>query len=102
MEWSPGGSRKSWAPSLGTPLGQKGLSCGWWGPSPCPHIWRSSKRRGGDLHGIEIVAIVGHEWDDSCDCRVYKVEWKQGGQGWMPVSTLSRSMHGGLVREYHA
>ena len=32
-----------------------------------------------DLHGDKIVAIVGHEWDDSCDRHVYKVEWKQGG-----------------------
>ena len=55
---------------------------------------------GGDPHGDEIVAIVGHEWDDLCDRWVYKVECKQGGQGWMLVSTLSRMMHEGLVREY--
>ena len=57
---------------------------------------------GEDPHGDEIIAIVGHEWDDSCDHRVYKVEWKQGGQVWMPVSALSRSTHGGLVGEYHS
>ena len=55
-----------------------------------------------DPHSDKIVAIVGHEWDGLCDHRVYKVEWKQGGQGWMPVSALSRLMHGGLVGEYHA
>ena len=57
---------------------------------------------GGDPHGNEIVAIIGHEWDDLCDWRVYKVEWKQGGQGWMPVSALSRSMRRGLVGGYHS
>ena len=57
---------------------------------------------GGDPHGGKIVAIVGHEWDDSCDQRVYKVEWKQGDQGWMPVSALSRLMHNSLVGEYHS
>ena len=56
---------------------------------------------GGDPDGNEIVAIVSHEWDDLCDHRVYKVEWKQGGQGWMPVSALSRLTRGGLVGEYH-
>ena len=34
---------------------------------------------GGDPDGDKIVAIVGQEWDDSCDRRVYKVQWKQGG-----------------------
>ena len=56
---------------------------------------------GGDPHGDKIVAIVGHEWDDSCNSRVYKVEWKQGDEGWMLVSALSRSTRGGLVGEYH-
>ena len=63
----------------------------------CPAVMEEA---GGDPHGDEIAAIVGHEWDNSCDRRIYKVEWKQGGQGWMPVSTLSRSMHEGLVGEY--
>ena len=31
---------------------------------------------GGDPHGDKIVAIIGCEWDDSCDWWVYKVEWK--------------------------
>ena len=44
MGWSPGGSRKSWAPSLRMPLGQKGLSCGWWGLSPCLNAQRSWKK----------------------------------------------------------
>ena len=57
---------------------------------------------GGDPDGDKIFAIVGHERDDSCNLWVYKVDWKQGGQGWMPVSTLSRSMRGGLVGEYHS
>ena len=52
------------------------------------------KEAGGDPDGNKIVAIMGHEWDDSCNRWVYKVEWKQGKQGWMPVSTLSRSKHG--------
>ena len=56
---------------------------------------------GGDPQGDEIVAIVGHEWDDSCDWWVYKVEWKQGGQGWMPVSVLSRLTCEGLAKVYH-
>ena len=55
---------------------------------------------GRDLQGDKNVAIVGHEWDDSCDRRVYKVEWNQGGQGWMPVSALSRLTCKGLVKEY--
>ena len=57
---------------------------------------------GSDPDGDEIIAIMGHEWDDSCDHRVYKVEWKQGDQGWMPVSALSWSMRGELVGEYHS
>ena len=57
---------------------------------------------GRDPDGDKIVAIVGHEWDDSCDRQVYKVEWKQGSQVWMLLSTLSRSTHEGLVGEYHS
>ena len=65
----------------------------------CPAVVEEASR---DPHGEEIVTIVGHKWDDSCNLQVYKVHWKQGGQGWMPVSTLSRSARGGLVGEYHS
>ena len=54
---------------------------------------------GGDPDGDKIIAIVGHKRNDSCNHWVYKVEWKQGGQGWMLLSALSRSTRGGLVGE---
>ena len=56
----------------------------------CPEVMEEA---GGDPDGDKIVAIVGHEWDGLCDCRVNKVEWKQGTQGW-PVSALSRPCPG--------
>ena len=31
---------------------------------------------GRDPQGDKIVAIMAHEWDNSCDWRVYNVEWK--------------------------
>ena len=65
----------------------------------CPAVMEEA---GSDPDGDKIIAIMGQEWDDSCNRWVYKVEWKQGGQGWMPVSTLSKSMHRGLVGEYHS
>ena len=37
----------------------------------CPAIMEEA---GGDPQGDEIIAIVGHEWDDLCDRQVYKVE----------------------------
>ena len=72
------------------------------GPTPIPLHPEVMEEAAGDPHGNKIVAIVGHEWDDSCDWQVYKVEWKQGSQGWMPLSTLSRSTHEGLVGKYHS
>ena len=44
MGLSPDGSRRSWVPSLRMPSGQKGLSYGCWGPSPCLHTQRSWRR----------------------------------------------------------
>ena len=63
------------------------------GPYPMPSHPAVMEEAGGDPDGDKIVAIVGHEWDDSCNSQVYKVEWKQGGQGW-PVSALSRPCPG--------
>ena len=51
------------------------------GPQPMLSNPVVMEEAGGDPHGNKIVAIVGHEWDDSCDRWVCKVEWKQGGQG---------------------
>ena len=44
----------------------------------CPVV---KEETGRDSQGDKTVAIVGHKWDDSSGRQVYKVEWKQGGQG---------------------
>lgn len=44
------------------------------GPSPIPSHLVVMEEAGRDPDGNKIIAIVGHEWDDSCDQRVYKVE----------------------------
>ena len=57
-------------------LSLEGLEVWVVGPQPMPTRPAVMEVAGGDPQGNKIVAIVAHEWDDSCDQRVYKVEWK--------------------------
>ena len=70
--------QKELGAQLRNALRSEGLALQVVGPQPMPTRPAVMEEASKNPQGNKIVLILAHEWNNSGDWRVYKVEWKQG------------------------